>query len=120
MLFRVTLVLSGHGLFFLKKRWDYTLGFSPVSWVRLQTHNFTYTSYPDPKQQIVDHTKNCSVRESNPLHVVRQPVTQPPHQTCSQNFGKYLYRIERDPATTASIARRARAAGAGIASCPHK
>ncbi|KAF9816558.1 hypothetical protein SFRURICE_010717, partial [Spodoptera frugiperda] len=36
----------------------------------------------------------CSVRESNPLPVVRQPIAQPPHQTCSRSHKELLAGIE--------------------------
>ncbi|KAF9824813.1 hypothetical protein SFRURICE_019860 [Spodoptera frugiperda] len=66
------------------KRKNHILCLFPVSWVRLQTYNFTCTRQPDSKQQFVGHIKSCSLRESNPLHVAQQLVAQPPRQPCSQ------------------------------------
>lgn len=59
------------------------LGFSPVTWVPLQTCNFTCTWQPDSKQQLVDRTNSCFVRESRQLHIARQPDAQPLRQLYS-------------------------------------
>ncbi|KAF9790110.1 hypothetical protein SFRURICE_005959, partial [Spodoptera frugiperda] len=45
----------------------------PVVWVRLQTYKFTYTPDPDPKQQLVDHTKKNKNRTPYTLHGSRLP-----------------------------------------------
>ncbi|KAF9804555.1 hypothetical protein SFRURICE_014463, partial [Spodoptera frugiperda] len=60
---------------FTKSQAETILGFSFVSWVRMQTYKFTYTSHPDSKQQFADHTKSCSV-----------PLTPANHATQNKNL----------------------------------
>ncbi|KAF9787739.1 hypothetical protein SFRURICE_015935 [Spodoptera frugiperda] len=47
--------------------------------VRLQTYNFTYTSYINPEQQFVDHLKRYSELDRLPRHTAQRP-----HEQCSQ------------------------------------
>lgn len=51
--------------------------FSPVSWMSLQTHMFTYMLHIQ-KLQFVDHRKSWSVWESKWLHIAWQLFVQPP------------------------------------------
>ncbi|KAF9813764.1 hypothetical protein SFRURICE_007919, partial [Spodoptera frugiperda] len=56
-----------------------TLGFSSVSWVRLQTYKCPCIRHPDPKQQFVDHTKNCGNRTRYKLHDSQLPSHRVKH-----------------------------------------
>ncbi|KAF9818162.1 hypothetical protein SFRURICE_003903 [Spodoptera frugiperda] len=46
----------------------------------------------EAKSSTADSNDNCAVRESSPLHVVRQPVAQPPRQPCSL-LNHFLFNI---------------------------
>ncbi|CAH1639566.1 unnamed protein product [Spodoptera littoralis] len=48
---------------------------------------------PRPETTICGSHNCCSVRESKPRHVARQPVDQPPHQPCSHGNKKRTFRV---------------------------
>ncbi|KAF9796143.1 hypothetical protein SFRURICE_013607 [Spodoptera frugiperda] len=67
----------------VQSNFKHTMIFSCIvgAFTNIQVYMHTTTR---AKQQFVDHTKSCSVRELNLLPVVRQLVLQPPHQPYSK------------------------------------